>query len=55
MNYDNLSLAEKTEMLENAVINCSPEEIAKLRAELGELNIPRVLLASRAVFAVLNL
>lgn len=37
MNYDNLSLAEKTEMLENAVIDCSPKEIAKLRAELGEL------------------
>ena len=37
MDHENLSLAEKSEVLEHAAINLSPEEIAETYAELGEV------------------
>ncbi|MDE6725911.1 MAG: hypothetical protein K2J79_09930, partial [Ruminiclostridium sp.] len=37
MNYDKLTPAEKSRALDNAAINCSPEEITEICKELGQL------------------
>ncbi len=37
MSYENLTLVEKSKVLDNAAINCSPEEITKICKELGEV------------------
>ncbi len=37
MDYENLSPADKAKELERTAANCSPEEIARIYARLGEL------------------